>query len=87
MIYHFEEIPVTVNGLTYLADGQVEYDWDYEFDEPNLQSIQVAYLWDGADGFVDSNICFLAESILVEEFYKSDSMLYDEVCEHWSEMQ
>ena len=86
MIFNFEEIPVQINGLTYLADGHVEYDWEAVFDEPWLESITVTYLCD-IDGYRAEDLRSLAEDILVEEFYNEDNSLCKLVEAHWESMQ
>ncbi len=85
MIFNFEEIPVTINGITYLADGAVEYDWNHEYDEPWLEHLFVDKVYN-----LNGELEFLqdaAEDILVEEFYTADNSLCKLVEEHWESMQ
>jgi hypothetical protein len=87
MIYHFEEQSVTINDITYLADGCVEYDWCLIHDEPLLEDLFVKIAVDEEGELVNMNLIVRIEEAIRSEFYKSENALYDEVEEHWSEMQ
>lgn len=87
MIFKFEELKITINGREFLIDGRMSI--DKQEDEIVLVSFyDIAEPFDvDSENFIPWEIIDWdeVEKAIEQEFYKSDSPLYNDALQFWED--